>query len=139
MNADNRSISIGGDVKGSAVINGNGNRVSVRYAKVRLPPAETVDIAAQITALKVILSELSIPDKERLKMDNALAEAASEATDAQPNRDEIGTALDRALQYAKQAEGFATTIDRLQPHLQNAVGWLGASWSKLLDLIGLTV
>jgi len=51
----------------------------------------------------------------------------------------VGDALDRALKYAKQAEGFAEATPNLQRHITNVVSWLGDNWHKLLPIVSLTL
>ncbi len=134
----NRSISIGGSVTGSAVVAGDGNTVTVNYQQAEIPPAETVDVAAELAALKEALAGLQAEDKDRKKIDNALEEAEDESGADAPDRDEVGAALERALKYAQKADGFARQIDKLKPHVQNLAGWLGENWYKLLSVVGLT-
>jgi hypothetical protein len=51
----------------------------------------------------------------------------------------VGDALNRALKYAKKAEGFGCAIAKLQPHLTKITAWLGANWHELLNMVGLTI
>ncbi|MEL7245333.1 MAG: hypothetical protein AAGM40_23790 [Cyanobacteria bacterium J06573_2] len=51
----------------------------------------------------------------------------------------MGEAINRALKYAQKAEGFAYTIEKLQPRLSKITVWLGDNWHKLLDFVDLTV
>ena len=51
----------------------------------------------------------------------------------------MGEALNRALKYAKKAEGFAGAIEKLQPHFTKTTAWLGENWHKLLGLVSLTI
>lgn len=133
----NRSVSIGGDATGNVIQTGDRNTASVQLTQTTLPPAETVDVQAELAALRRILSELQGPDQG--KMERALDDAEEEIAKREPDRDEIGSALDRALTYAKKAEGFATTIEKLQGHVTSAVSWLGENWHKLLAVVGLTL
>jgi len=88
-----RSVRIGGDAKGNAIATGDRNVVTVTYS-ASLPPAESVDIRAALAALQQALAGLDPPDKG--KMDRALTDAAEEAAKADPDRDEIGGAIERA-------------------------------------------
>jgi len=76
---------------------------------------------------------------DQKKIDRALEDAAEEIAKPEPDRDEIGQVLDRALSYAQKAEGFAETAGKLQTHITNAVSWLGDNWHKLLGLVGLVL
>ena len=51
----NRGVAIGGSVIGGAVVTGDHNVTEVRYRKVTLPPAESVDIRAELAALRDLL------------------------------------------------------------------------------------
>ena len=132
-----RSVSIGGDATSNVIQTGDNNTASLQFTQTTLPPAETVDLQAEFTALRQILSELKAPDQK--KIDRALEDAEDEIAKPEPDREEIGQALDRALKYAQQAEGFATTAGKLQTHITNTVSWLGDNWHKLLAIVGLTL
>ena len=133
----NRSVSVGGDATGNVIQTGDHNTASLQFTQTTLPPAETVDLQAEVAALRQILTELQAPDQR--KIDRALDDAEEEIAKPEPDRDEIGTALDRALTYAKKAEGFAATAEKLQKHVTNTVSWLGDNWYKLLAVVGLTL
>jgi hypothetical protein len=133
----NRGVSIGGNVTGSAIVTGDHNVTSLQFTQTTLPPAETIDVQAEFAALRQILTGLQAADQK--KIDRALEDAADEITKPEPDRDEIGQALDRALTYATKAESFAATAGKLQTHITNTVSWLGDNWHKLLALVGLTL
>ncbi|MDF1587183.1 hypothetical protein [Marinimicrococcus flavescens] len=135
--AGERSVQIGGNVVGSSIVTGDGNRVATSYTKVTLPPASAVDIAGEVAAIRAILGGLGGADAG--KIGRALADAEDEAARPEPDRDEIGGALERALKYAKDASGFAEHVEKLVPHVRNAVGWLGENWHRLLPVVGLMV
>ncbi|MEO0970916.1 MAG: hypothetical protein AAFX80_22010, partial [Cyanobacteria bacterium J06639_18] len=61
-----------------------------------------------------------------------------EISKPQPDKDEVGEALNRALKYAKKAKGFASVFEKLQPHLTKTTAWLGENWHKLLSFVSLT-
>jgi hypothetical protein len=130
-----RSISVGGNVSGSSLVTGDHNVVATSTRTVVLPPPESVDIAATLTALRDLLTGLDGPQGKRIA--NALDEAADEAAGPEPDKDEIGKALTRAVDYASKANGFSEQIGKLAPHLASAVAWLGPHWHKLLALAGL--
>ena len=85
-----------------------------------------VNIQAELNALCEILAKLETSD--RRKIDNAFEDAQEELNKPQPDKDEVGKALDRAFDYAKKAEGFASMIAKLQPHITNITAWLGDNW-----------
>jgi hypothetical protein len=129
-----RSISIARDAVGSSIVTGDKNVVHTEYQDT-LPPAESVDIRAEIRALREVFAALGSP--EQAKLERAIADAEEEAAKPAPDRDEIGGALDRAIKYATKANGFAEQAAKLRPHLEAACGWLGQNWHKLLAAAGL--
>ena len=112
------SVSIGGQVTGSVIVTGNRNVVTLDYQHVSLPPATSVDIRAELEAIRVALMGLATPD--RRKIENALTEAQDEVAKVTPEKEEVGKTLERALEYAQKAEGFARSIETLKPHVINA-------------------
>jgi len=132
-----RGVSIGGNVTGSAIVTGDHNVTSLQFTQTTLPPAESVDVQAEFAALRQILADLQAADQK--KIERALEDAAEEITKPEPDRDELGQALNRALTYAQKAEGFAATVGKLQTHTTKIVSWLGDNWHKLLPLVGLTL
>ena len=133
----NRSVSVGGDATGNVIQTDDHNTASLQLTQTTLPPAETVNLQAEVAALRQIVAALQAPDQK--KIDRALNDAEEEIAKPEPDRDEIGTALDRALTYAKRAKGFAATIEKLQRHVANTVSWLGHNWHRLLAAVGLTL
>ncbi len=92
---------------------------------------------AVMGALAEILTQLESPD--RRKIVNAVDDAQEELKKPNPDKDEVGQALDRALGYAEKANGFAEAMDKLRPHVEKAASWLGEHWYKLLPIVGLTL
>jgi len=135
--AQNRSVSIGGNVTSSAILSGDRNTANLRFQSVSLPAPESVDIQAELNALREALVKLESPD--RRKIENAFADALEEVNKPKPDKDEVGKALDRALYYAKQAKGFASIIEKLKSHLTKTASWLGENWHKLLTVAGLAL
>jgi hypothetical protein len=131
----NSSVSIGGNATGNVIQTGNHNVAHLTFTKTTLPPPTTVDIHKELAGLRELLSRLNAPDQK--KIDRAVEDLQDELAKPEPNRDEIGSALDRALAYSQRAEGFAAVVEKLQGHVTNAVAWLGDQWHKLLPLVGL--
>jgi hypothetical protein len=129
------SISIGGNVTGASIVAGDRNVVTTTYTKAVLPAPETADIAREVAAIQALLVGLAGEHATRLA--NATAEASEEAARPEPDRDEIGKALGRALDYAQKTNGFAEQVEKLAPHVAAACGWLGANWHWLLAKVGL--
>lgn len=125
------SINIGGNATGNVIIAGDKNRAALYSEQVALPPE--VNINAELAALREVLSKLQSPDQ--LKIDNAMSEAEAELQKKEPDKDEVGKALERALDYSKKAGTFSQIIQNLQPHVIGAVAWLGENWRFLIDLV----
>jgi TIR domain-containing protein len=128
--SQNRSVSIGGSAIGSAIQTGDSNTASVQFKQSALPAPESVNIRAEISALRSALAKLE--NSDRRKIDNAFADALEELKKPEPDKGEVGQALDRALNYGKKAEGFVQLIEKLEPHLTKASAWLGNNWHNLL-------
>ena len=73
-----------------------------------------------------------------MKIDNAVSEVEHELAQPAPDKDEIGSTLDRALKVAQKTEGYIRTIDKLKPRITNIAAWLGENGYKLLAAVGLT-
>ena len=129
----NRSVSIGGNAQGNIIQTGDHNSATLHYERVQLPAPQQVDIQATLAALGELLAPLATGDRK--KIDNALDEARDESKKPAPDKDEIGKALDRALGYAKKAEGFATVVGSLKPHIAAVASWLGSQWHHLLAIV----
>jgi hypothetical protein len=132
----NRSVTIGGNAQGNIIQTGDHDTASLHYKQVQLPPPETVDLQATLSAMRALLTELNTPDHR--KITNALDEAQEESGKPSPDKQEVGKALSRALEYAQKAVGFAEVLVKLQPHVIAAVAWLGSQWQPLLAAVGLT-
>jgi hypothetical protein len=131
---DNKSISVGRDAIGAVLVTGDNDRIHARIQgavnKTTLPPASTVKIDQELRQIRAVLERIG--GENASKIGRALDDATEEANKPSPSKDEVGSALDRALAYAKASTGFAKEVSQLAPHLENAVGWLGANWEKLL-------
>ena len=137
----NRSVDIGGDATGNVITTGDKNKIRTKIKVVRiktpLPPAESIDIAQELAQIRAILARVA--GEQAGKVGRALDDAAEEAGSAKPNKDEVGSALGRALDYAKKGSAFADEVQKLAPHVTNAVAWLGANWHQLLSVVGLAL
>ena len=133
----NRSVSVGGSVTGSAIVTGDSNTVSVEYRQTELPPPETVDMRSEIAAIREILAALQTPDSR--KIERAMEDVADELDKPEPDKDEVGAGLERALKYAQTADELASVTENLGEHVKLAAAWLGQNWYKLLGVVGLMV
>ena len=133
----NRSVSIDGSMNNGLIITGDYNTASIHIEETTLPKPESVNIQDEILALQALISEFKTEDKK--KIERAFEDAKEELKKSEPNKDEVGQALERALNYAQKANGFAESIDRIRPHIQKASAWLGKNWYKFLSIVGLVV
>jgi hypothetical protein len=139
MSSD-KSISIGRDAIGNVISTGDSSRiyrVQTTVTNTTLPPSDAVNISQELAQIRTILHRIG--SENAGKIGRALDDAVEEAKKPEPNKDEIGAALTRALEYAKTARGFAEELISIAPHVKNAVCWLGANWHKLLSIVGLSV
>jgi len=132
-----RNVNIGGNAVGNIIQTGDHNTAELRFKKVQLPSPEKVDISAELETLKQLLGQLKTDDQQKIV--NAVSEAAGDAARPNPDKDEVGKALERALGYASKAADFGDKAGTIATHVQNAVAWLGENWHKLLPLVGLVV
>ncbi len=109
----------------------------MKGVKVSLPRADTVDIKAELSALRDLLVSLNVPDQG--KLERALQDAEEEAAKPEPDKDEIGSAIESAVKYAKGASEFGEHVGKLAPRLASATSWLGSNWVKILALAGIAV
>jgi uncharacterized protein YjbI with pentapeptide repeats len=119
-----------GNVVTNPLTAGHDNRVLNQVQPGSLPDANTVDMATELMTLKQLLLNLDAPDRN--KMERALADMEEELQKPEPDKDEVGSAFDRALTYANQANDFAESVVKLSPHVHNVAAWLGQNWQKLL-------
>jgi hypothetical protein len=131
----NRSVTAR-DVTGSSIVTGDHNIVSTRMKQVPLPPAEQVDVKAELAALREVLAELKkVPD--RGKLDRAVEDAVEETVKPEPDKEEVGGALERVVKYAKAADDFGEHAEKLLPRLAALASWLGPAGHMLLSMLGI--
>ena len=131
----NRGVSVGGNVEGAAIVTGDQNVVNVSYSKTELPAPESVDMQTEFAAVRDLLTKLGSEQQKRI--DQALQSVATELEEAEPDRDWVGQNLNRALEHAKDADGFGGIVEQLKTHVKGAASWLGKNWHKILGVVGL--
>lgn len=129
-----RSLHVGGNVTGSALVTGDSNTVSIQFQQASLPQPESVDIKAELRALQIILASLDDPITTGVSQ-----KLEDEANKPKPDESAVATTLETGLNYAKHLSGFAEAIDKLRPHVEATAGWLGEHGYKLLPLVGLAL
>jgi hypothetical protein len=136
MSGSNRSVTAR-DVTSSSIVTGDHNTVSTTMRQVALPPADQVDVKAELAALRDLLVELKkVPD--RGKLDRAVEDAVEETGKAEPDKEEVGGALERVVKYAKAADDFGEHAEKLLPRLAALASWLGPAGHTLLSLLGIS-
>lgn len=130
-NSDNRSVTAGRDITGSIIQTGDRNRAELKA--VQLPPAELVDIRAEVAALRTELLALNAPDAG--KIGRALDDAEEEAAKADPDKEEVAGSLQRALGFAKKAGDFGEHVEKVQALVTRIGGWIGAASPYLTPLL----
>jgi hypothetical protein len=114
MSEDNRSVTAR-DITGSSVVTGDHNTVTTSMKQVPLPPADQVDVKAELAALREALAALQkVPD--RGKLDRAIEDAVDETGKPKPDKEEVGGALERAVKggrrFHRQRRKAAASPDR---------------------------
>jgi hypothetical protein len=134
---DNRSVTAR-DITGSSIVTGDHNTVTTTMRQVAAPPADQVDAKAELAALKELLADLKkVPD--RGKLDRAVEDAVDETAKPEPNKEEVGGALERVAKYAKAADDFGEHAEKLLPRLVALGSWLGPAGRVLLNMLGISV
>jgi hypothetical protein len=104
---DNRSVTAR-EITSSTIVTGDHNTVSTTMKQIALPAADQVDVKAELAALRDALAELQkVPD--RGKLDRAIEDAVEETGRANPDKAEVGDALERVGKYAKAADDSVST------------------------------
>jgi hypothetical protein len=129
--ADN-SIRIGGNATG---VFAAGAKISVKAQidSLQLPDPSTVNIADELAGLRSVLSKMSSPNIA--KMSRALDDADDEIKKDAPDKNEVGSAIERALKVAKEAGDFADNTGKVLPIVAGIVAWLGSNWTQLLSML----
>jgi len=91
------------------------------------------EIRKQLQAVGSILETLGSPDQPKIR--NAVADAVAELQKPEPDKDEVGQALDRALNYATKTAAFAPVMAKLAEPVSRLAEWLGQSWDKLMNYV----
>ena len=136
MSGNNRSVTAR-DITGSSIVTGDHNTVSTTMKQIALPPAEQVDVKAELAALREALAELKkVPD--RGKLDRAMEDAVEETAKPEPDKKEVGGALERVVKYVKAADDFGEHSEKLLPRLAGLASWLGTNGHNLLAAFGIS-
>lgn len=136
MSGSNRSFT-GRDIAGSTIVTGDHNTVATRVQQISLPPTDQIEVRAELTALREILAGLkNVPD--RGKLDRAVADVVEETAKPEPDKSEVGGAIERVVKYAKAADDFDEHAEKLVPRLAALASWLGANGHNLVAMLGIS-
>jgi hypothetical protein len=136
MSGSNRSVTAR-DIAGSSIVAGDHNIVSTTMKQIALPPADQVDVKAELAALREALAEIKkVPDRDRL--DRAIQDAVEETAKPDPEKEYVGGALERAVKCAKAADDFGEHAEKLLPRLAALASWLGANGHSVLSMLGIS-
>ena len=103
--------------------------------QITLPPPETVDVRAELAALRELVAKLSLQDRGRF--DRAAEDATEETSKADPDKEEVAGAVGRIVEYAKAADDFDEHVTKLLPHIAALGSWLGTAGYALLKAAGI--
>ena len=134
---DNRSVTAR-DVTGSSIVTGDRNTVTTTMRQVTMPPADQVDVKAELAALRELLAGLkNVPDRGRL--DRAMQDAAEETAKPEPDKEWVGNALERVAKSAKAASDFSENAEKIVPRLVALGSWLGPAGRAVLNALGVAI
>lgn len=125
-----------GNITGSVVNIGNNNTVSATIT-VTPPPADTVDMAAEVAELRALVEVMNSSKAERMLQ--AFSEVAEDVADEDADKGEIAGALERGLKIAAKAEGYLDKAEAIQEKVTKIAGWLGPYAAPVLAAVGLSL
>ncbi|MEO5376048.1 MAG: hypothetical protein H7840_17635 [Alphaproteobacteria bacterium] len=132
--ASDRSVSIGGYVTDSVIVTGDNASVAKGTGAASSgAPTPNAEILEALAALRPLLT--SVRSTDDAKIDSALRDAEHEMSKSDPSPDEVGSALERALKYARTGVAFVEMAGKIVPQVAAAVTWLGEGWVKLSDMV----
>jgi hypothetical protein len=127
--------SVRGNITGSVVVTGDHNTTNTNLSRVTLPPADSVDLRAELAALRQALAALNVPRRDWL--DSAFRDAETEAAQPAPDKQYVANAVQRVLEAAKGADSFADQVEKWAPRVAALASWAGPAGRALLTLAGL--
>jgi hypothetical protein len=126
------------DIIGSSVVTGDHNIVTTTMRQVAPAPADQVDVRAELAALQQLLAQLkNVPDRGRLG--RAMQDAVEEVAKPEPDKAEVGNALERVTRCAKAASDFTENAEKIVPRLVALGSWLGPAGRALLNSLGVAI
>ncbi len=131
---NSRSNSVGGNVTGAILVAGDDN--DTKLTQVQPPPAQDVDVAAEIAGLRSLLEKLAVPERD--KLGRALDDARDEVAKPVPDKEDVASALKRAVTVSKEAADFADNADKIKERVVRIAEWVGPLAKGALALLGLT-
>jgi hypothetical protein len=131
------SINIGGKVSGSVVVQGEGNAVRATIHYVPHPGAalDKADLAKALAKIRQALEKLDTADRGEIH--RALENAETEARKPSPDKAEIGSSLERAINCASKGAEIAKVAEGLEAPLKSVADWVGTAVPAAARLFGL--
>ncbi len=121
---------MGGNVTNSPLSTGD-NAFIQQFNQTSLQ-AEDVNIQQEVAGLREILSQLQTPDQG--KIDRALTDVEEETDKTEPDKSEVEKSIERAMDYAKKADGYAEVMEKLAVRLLPIAIWLGLNADKFTQI-----
>lgn len=125
-----------GSITGSVVFAGDDNTTVTTLNRIDLPPPESVDLAAEIAALRDILARLDLPPARRIEGGFADLEAEAAKPPAERDPEAIVGILEPILSYFRKARDYTEQVEELQGHVAAIVSWAGPIGQRLLGYVG---
>jgi hypothetical protein len=134
MPTNDRSVSAGRDMVGNVVTSGDGNTVTANVAvQMTLPDPKSVNILSALSEIRMQLEKMSGENANKVR--RALDDATEEANKSNPDKDQIGESVNRAIDLVKKGGALAEDLAQLLPHIKGIASWLGAKWHNLISAI----
>ena len=125
------SIRIGGNATGVFAAGTNITVKGTIYGP-EPPDASAIRVADELVGLRSALNKLSKGKTDEIG--RALDDADDEIKKSVPDKNRIGSAVERALKVAKEAGDFADNSGKVLPFVTAIATWLGTNWRQLLSL-----
>ncbi|MEO5371838.1 MAG: hypothetical protein H7833_17360 [Magnetococcus sp. DMHC-1] len=128
------TVKFKGSAKGAVVSIGNHVTIQAGTPAAAASDPAREEMLVAMRALREILATMHSPHANKIEC--ALADAEEEVARPQPDRDKIGSALQRALGYAQKTGELVQVMDKLKPHIQSVAGWLKTAGRPLTEFLG---
>lgn len=131
----NRNVAVGGNVVGSIIQTGDNARAGLT---VHLPRPEEVDIGNRLAELRALLAGLETDASG--KISRAFDDAEEEVSKSNPDKEEVASAVTRAVKLAQKAGDFSENVGKIRTLVTDIADWIGSGMpyiGPLLASVGL--